>query len=172
MTTHDSESNRILPRQYPEAEMVQVRIKFTERLANFPVNKKFRTLVMVPLFLTTVLGAFGEHFFPATSNWSRWLYMIGMSLFMTLLLGILVYTLLARKQPLPCPCCGKNVLELGKYCPQCHDPSLIHPRGDNLVRCIPCDLNFWGHNWRIKFCTHCGAQIHEEGFYFGVDSAP
>jgi hypothetical protein len=166
MITPDSESDRILPRQYSEAEMVQVRLAFQKKLANYPVNKKFRMWVIVPLMLVTMTAAFAGHYFPVVNDWSRWVFAVGMLLFFGVMIFAFIYW---RKKPLPCPCCGKNLFELGKFCPQCHDPSLIHPRGDNPVRCIPCNLNFWGQNWRIKYCTHCGAHIHEAGFCFGGD---
>ena len=77
--------------------------------------------------------------------------------------GILLYFTLPS---LLCPGCGGRADgAFGPFCPECGSAGLQRPRV-SAARCNRCERAIGSgvvRNYRIRFCTHCGALLHREG---------
>jgi ribosomal protein S27E len=91
------------------------------------------------------------------------------ALFFTALLFIFIFAvlILAIKYDPVCPACEKGVDHvLRTFCPECGNEGLVHNSFFTRARCLSCSKVFAGGKgrcYKIRFCTHCGILLDEEG---------
>ena len=121
------------------------------------VRYRARIRLFIALFLCAVPLSAAAAFVPQT-----WTIYFGVPAIVCVLAALITFFTLPR---LLCPACGKSADAFDQFCPVCGVEAL-HRYQVTAAKCEGCGRTL-GHyryrNYKIHFCTHCGALLDRSG---------